>query len=188
MDYRPNAGRNIQSDPIGLKGVNLFRYMDGRSLIFLDAFGLKAQVCCIKIFGPAHHCFINEQKDELKNPCKDCPSQTRILGLQGPQSFGASTNGNGQKMIDDPFNQPSKSSCGPWVTSCLSPCLTKEYNNYTDPSEYNGPFEPNSNTFAYTLASRCGIPPPKINPGLLGGGNPAGPPKPPRSEPIYGGG
>ncbi|RRD55660.1 RHS repeat-associated core domain-containing protein, partial [Comamonadaceae bacterium OH2545_COT-014] len=43
-DYKPNLGRYLQSDPIGLKaGVNLFAYVDLRPLIWMDSLGLKSQ-------------------------------------------------------------------------------------------------------------------------------------------------
>lgn len=94
--------------------------------------------------------------------CDSCNSESRALGLQGPPPIETSKNGNGQKLIDDGFNDPSESICGPWVERCdLNKCLTNEFNSYTDPSRYAG-LGPNSNTFAlyisfslrYSIATR----------------------------------
>ncbi len=40
-DYRPNTGRYVQSDPIGLiVGVNLYRYPNNHPLVYSDSMGL----------------------------------------------------------------------------------------------------------------------------------------------------
>ena len=40
-DYRPNQGRYLQSDPIGLKGgVNLFVYLEQKAIRYINPFGL----------------------------------------------------------------------------------------------------------------------------------------------------
>ncbi|MCD2165410.1 RHS repeat-associated core domain-containing protein [Comamonas koreensis] len=190
--YRSETGRYMKSDPVGLSaGVNFYGYGFANPLYFIDSVGLKAQVCCIQIVSvigvKAYHCFINEVEDEAKQPCENCHSQTRTLGLQGPPPLGTSTNGNGEKMINDPFNNAANSICGPWVENCeLNKCLSKEYEAYSNPSNYRL-LGPNSNTFAYTLASRCGVPEPANRPWSPGWGHrPAGPPEETNSNSNYG--
>jgi len=57
--------------------------------------------------------------------------------------------------------------------------LTKEFYSYANPSRYSAIFGPNSNTFAYILAAKCGISSMPNRPWTPGWGDkPAGPPPP----------
>ena len=67
-----------------------------------------------------------------------------------------------QTRLDDGFDEPDLSKCGAWTSYCaLSDCLDREFANYPDPSYYSL-LGPNSNTFASTLASRCGLTKPSV--------------------------
>ena len=46
-DYRPNTGRYVQADPIGLVGgVNLFLYANSNPILLIDSKGLQSHVQC----------------------------------------------------------------------------------------------------------------------------------------------
>jgi len=71
--------------------------------------------------------------------------------------------GVGVTRHNDRSDKLEESRCGPWFQRCdLSECLTRESKQYPKKSKYNmfgyDKFgSANSNTYAYTLAARCGI-------------------------------
>ena len=189
-DYDPLTGRYAQADPIGLDGgsMSLYVYVLNLPASLADPFGLKARVCCKEIILSFEHCFIDEVEDEIPlDFCgPPCDSKTRRLSLHGPQPWGTSDNGGGKKYIDHRFDQPKDSTCGPWKTDCnLSTCLDNEFNNYIDPSDYSAPWGPNSNTFAYTLANKCGLTAPDTSRKRPGWGQPPAGPLPPPPPPAW---
>ncbi|MBK7657965.1 MAG: hypothetical protein IPJ28_01900 [Betaproteobacteria bacterium] len=157
-DFDPAIGRYVESDPIGLRGgFNTFSYVRGRPLSHFDLYGLKAQMCCKMIVPGFAHCFVNEVRDR-QDECENCQSKSRRVGLQGPAPWGSSNNGAGQIKIDDGFDIPGESRCGPWNTSCgVSKCIDRVLEAYPDPSKYNALLGPNSNTFASIIARECGL-------------------------------
>jgi len=68
--YDPNIGRFMQRDPLGyVDGMNLFEYVGGNVVNWVDPSGLKRKCCCNgRSFSPEKMCCIKN----IKVPGKDC--------------------------------------------------------------------------------------------------------------------
>ena len=88
-DYKPNAGRYVQSDPIGLEGgINLFSYAKNNSLINTDPLGLLVTwTGNIYSGGGAYGLGLQLSIYNLKSECK-CDKQYEIYGLAGFATVG----------------------------------------------------------------------------------------------------
>jgi RHS repeat-associated protein len=164
-DYDPAIGRYIQSDPIGLRGgVNTYLYVGGNPLRWTDPLGLKSRICCrlvpgVGVFG-FRHCYVETQNS----------GGSGTFGLIGGSFAGMP--GCGQVFSNNAFD--TGGACGPWKDECdTDNCVKKAVGGYNNPSEYSY-FGPNSNTFASTVATTCGLQAPNVS-GTLGWGQKAAP-------------
>jgi len=187
--YQAREGRYTQADPIGVRGgINSFTYANGSPQRLVDADGLKARMCCIKIpsaFVPAVHCFVEEEYSDMEDlHCGNidyCVGRKRRVGLHGPYPYGNSSyDGAGQIRIDDAFDDVGKSKCGQWNKDCgVHDCIDNVISNYPNPSVYRI-LGPNSNTFAKVVATSCGMEKPTTLFPAVGWGS-----DPPGQSPSY---
>lgn len=176
-DYDPRAGRYVESDPIGLNGgsYSTYIYVGNTPLLASDPTGLKARVCCRKIphlLGIVH-CFIDT----------DFGGQ---WALHGDWDDPAAASGEGfirnNNTFDDPTSKDTK--CGPWNEGChTDDCVKKAIAGYANPSAYSAVWGPNSNTFASTVASTCGLKKPSFGWARGWGQSPAPSYQPPATSP-----
>ncbi|MEM7052709.1 MAG: RHS repeat-associated core domain-containing protein, partial [Acidobacteriota bacterium] len=156
------TGRFTRTDPLGVAGdPNPYASARSNPLAFLDPLGEKSRVCCTPIVlgGPAavfKHCFIQTQSE----PGEGRTGQNRTFGLQRVK-------GKGCKFENDWFDKggirDTRTECGEWSEGCdLDECVEREFGNYPNPSDYQLIRGPNSNSFASTVATACGLSPPLV--------------------------
>jgi len=155
-DYDPALGRYVESDPIGLKGgASTFAYANLRPLLNRDPFGLKSRVCCRRlndtlaklssIYDP-RHCYLETD---------NATGNTTFGLLGGPLSSGMAF-GVGQTFINNK-GFDFGGDCGEWNEGCgTDKCVKDTATGYPNPTEYGGTTS-NSNTFAGTVARKCGL-------------------------------
>lgn len=151
-------GRYTQADPLGHRGdPHPYLYASANPLAFVDPTGeaSRARTCCTPIAGGAFtwlnidHCFIELNEDT------------------GSTTFSLHrVSGAGCKYVNDGFDKGRignpATKCGPWKEGCdTEMCIRKAHDAYPNPTEYDW-LGTNSNTYASTLTSTCGLTPPPI--------------------------
>jgi len=156
--YTPGTGRYTKVDPLGVAegDENAYTYAVANPLLATDPLGLRSRVCCRKIpyLGRFRHCAIQIEQNENTTTC----------GLFGGRFTPGEEPGVGQVRPNHPFDRPGSPDikCGPWNETCeVDDCVIQTANSYANPSKYRVVFGPNSNTFAGTIARKCGLSRPK---------------------------
>ncbi|HKI05360.1 MAG TPA: RHS repeat-associated core domain-containing protein [Thermoanaerobaculia bacterium] len=165
--YATGTGRYARPDPLGIVDSaafsprppqeeslrHLYAYADLNPLLNIDPLGLKSRVCCKKIpfvgRGGFRHCYVEiEQK-----------AKTTTCGLIG--GIFSLERGTGEIFKNNDFD--TGGDCGDWNDSCeADQCVVDTARGYANPSEYRFSQGPNSNTFAGTIARKCGLSAPSI--------------------------
>jgi RHS repeat-associated protein len=154
--YREGWGRYTQGDPVGLSaGLNLYSYVGGRPLFFVDPRGLaeqfgpfrvNAKICCQTVSGlagitGAKHCSIHV--DALGKPW------AAFELMPNPREYYS-------KGFVGLTNDPPEGECVTTGGDCeLVKCIRDAYRSYPNGGDYIGGKGPNSNTFVKFVAQRC---------------------------------
>jgi RHS repeat-associated protein len=148
--YDPSLGRYVTSDPMGLAGdFNTYLYVGANPVNQFDPDGLKARIRCRLIpwmrFTLAGHCYIERDVDGI----------VTTWGLIGDGGGGPRST-SGTVYINNGFDKRGVS--GEWNEGCsVDECVEKAANAYPNPGEYRFARGPDSNTFAGTVARKCGL-------------------------------
>ena len=157
-DYIPASGRFLEPDPLGKDGeTNPYLYALANPINVADPTGEKSRVCCTPVSAALsflYHCFIESVPNDASGP-------SRTFALHAVRSYTA-----GCTYSNDPFDVLAiggpRISCGEWRDNCdTDRCVEAQHASYPSPTYYYA-LSTNSNTYAHTVASACGLPRPPI--------------------------
>jgi len=116
-DYKPEVGRYISEDPIGLKGgINKFSYVNNNPVNYTDALGLK-EGCgpfgiALPVYTEIHNCCVDHDRcykncdkskckcdtefcDCMERNCNTLPLEKRVICLKIAEDFCGAVKGLG---------------------------------------------------------------------------------------------